>query len=1372
MADLTISVSIDAKNTKSGADETKRAVRGIADEAEKAAKKTSSLAKVDYSGAIKQLKEYGDKIKNVGSQISGVGQTLSLAITAPIVGLTTLAFGFTAMKQRAELSFKVLLRDGEKAKVLMKDLTEFADKTPFESQEIIDSGRKLVAFGVDATQVKSILTDLGDTAAAMEVNIVDVANAFGRLKAGDFGEAFERFRDFGISRESLEAKGLKFDKSGQYLGSVEQAMEAVRGVMKEKFGGTMDELSNSISGKFSTVIDKAKGLLIKLFEPAQPVLSQQLDNLVTVIQRVMDYFDQASPQVRLFILVILSIAAAVGPVLVVFGTLITFVGSVVGAIGTLIPIFAAVGGAFAAFGGFIVSFIGLIGQAGLVASFSALATVLGGTVSAAIGTFLSALAPIAVGVAAVAAVIGVLIGIGVALYAAWQSNFGGLRDFTTEVFNQISNAIGTALAFIQQTWATYGTQIITTATDTFNSIVEFVRPIMTEIVAFMREAWQTIVEVAGPLLTQLVGIVKTHLTAMMLVVSVILASISAFWTQHSEQIKSIVSAIWTILKTIVLAGIRQIANVITLVLAVINGDWAAAWNALKSIVQTGVNASITILKSFGTLIISALAFVATKLYNIGRDIIQGLVNGISSGASAVYETAANIASGVISKFKSVFATQSPSRITTEIGAFVSEGLAAGIESKESRVVSAAKKVAGAAIKQFQDAQKEFSKLAGASPETQRTIQQANQTTDAASGQQEIIKLRGELGVNNDLALPSDVAGTIAELKYLQEKKKLLEETVPPYQQLEEIGNSIYETRAKEIENFNKVKDSIETSGANELLQAQKEFDLLGVTDDLEKQRIENAYELIKLRQQLSSDGYGEGQIQEALELQRIEQARVLEWLRLKQIKQQQIDLDKKVNDEQLKAAEESKKKFEDSANQLAGSLSRIFNAGISGGFKGFLKQTFEELKNFGTKLLNDVLNQLAQGLSRFILGKLGGSGGFLGKLFGGGSSGSGGSSSGGGFNLGSLLGGLFGNRSGSSSGGNQLVNTLLSEGSNAPGAPGSPGGSGGGISLAGGLSLAGAGLGILGSFFDNRAGRTISGIGQGLSMGATIGSIVPGIGTVIGAGIGALIGGLAGLFGGDPKRKKDKKENLPALNKGFADALEQLRALGADKNSFYQNPEATIAKAIELRAQIASGFGIKFESKKYQKQAQQQIAAKLVEADGIIANLNKLKDRAVRAREVDSQLQTSFATGVYIRDDQMRDMQRSLDYKRRNGMLSGAFTGTDVLPSMLARGEMVLNPSQISQVILNAGDDPFKNAGIPGYNTGAYLAPSAPSPSSLAATSTSNSSQVVFQPNIKVVIEGEGISNVKIKEILVDNLKKDDVQVELVKAYDKGKTRV
>ena len=822
------------------------------------------------------------------------------------------------------------------------------------------------------------------------------------------------------------------------------------------------------------------------------------------------------------------------------------------------------------------------------------------------------------------------------------------------------------------------------------------------------------------------------------------------------------------------------------------------------------------MKSFGTLVITALAYVATELYNIGKNIIQGLINGIKSGAAAVYSEAKEIASSVIGIFRSVPKVQSPSRVTTEIGQYIAEGLAVGMENKESRVIAAAKKIATEVIKQFQDAQKEFSKLAGASPETVRTIQQTNQFKDATGDQQEIIKLRGELQLNNYKSLPTDLPGTQAELRYLREQKKAQDDL---NQSIENMNKTVLDSQdaiEKANEAFAEKLDTMRASGEIELLNLQKEVSLVGVTDTIERQRIENYYEMLRLRQQMESDGYGQQQIDEAAAILQVQQAQQAELKRILEIRNQVTagegleksllgDLAKlqngnaelsvyeqtlqKINTDLKDISPEQKEQILNVARQI--DAQKQFNDQYKETYD-FIRGTLDTLtdsgKSFGDKMksifggvVDHFKKMLLDMLAAYLTSKIS-------KLFGANGSGSG--SSGGGlldlfknifnpsgsgvggtpsFNPTSFTGGSSSYFSGTGSFGilgnaahDALHATGNSSGSSAAGGGFFGGGINGTIGGIAGLATIGGGL------IGGTAGNFIQSIGSGALTGLALGAKIGAIGGPIGAAIGAGAGVLLGLFSLFSNRSKDKKENLPQLHQGFDAAFEQLKLLAADKNSFNSDPDGAISKALEIRTQIASGFGVSFLSNKYKKQAQSEIDAKLREADILINQMKAQRDTAKVAGDIDQRLDTSFATGVYM---DWAFLKQYSDYKRRNGMLAGQFTGVDTLPSMLAQGEMVLNPAQIEQVKRNAGFDAFKGAGIPNYATGTYLPPSPQSgaiSTSASALAGNNSAPPL---NVTVVIEGEGISNAKIKDVIIDGFENDrNIQTSLVKNYDKTKS--
>lgn len=225
-----------------------------------------------------------------------------------------------------------------------------------------------------------------------------------------------------------------------------------------------------------------------------------------------------------------------------------------------------------------------------------------------------------------------------------------------------------------------------------------------------------------------------------------------------------------------------------------------------------------------------------------------------------------------------------------------------------------------------------------------------------------------------------------------------------------------------------------------------------------------------------------------------------------------------------------------------------------------------------------------------------------------------------------------------------------------------------------------------GSLIGGRVGGVVSGIGTGLSIGSMFGPW--------GAVAGAAIGGLFSLFGGDPKRKADKRENLPALQSGFTDAFAEFSKLIGDVEALRVNPPSeALSRAGELRAQIASGFGIQFQSKKYRREAQNLISAKLAEIDRRPGGLMERLETAVKRAEVASERQRrilpEFATGGFV------------------GRVPGMFDGRDNKLIRVSGNEVVLNPRQWQPIA------PYlQSAGVPGFAGGGSTA-AAPSMSGM-----------------------------------------------------------
>lgn len=289
------------------------------------------------ANATRQIGKFGDKIQ-------GIGAGLSLAISTPLVLAGKSALKAASDMEQAAISFEVLTKSAEGGRRVFADLQKFAADTPFEFPELAAGAKGLLAYGFSIDQLIPLLTKAGDLASGFGVDITEVTRVLGRLRAGDFGEAFERLRDFGIGRQDLEGKGLKFDSSNSYKGSVADALDAVTQIIDDKFGGMTAKQSQSISGLFSTATDAvgifATDIGSKLIETFD--LKGKLRDFTAFLDRVKDSFNALSPVAQKAIFAVGILAVVVPPILTILGTLATAIGALT------LPVAAVAAGIIAA----------------------------------------------------------------------------------------------------------------------------------------------------------------------------------------------------------------------------------------------------------------------------------------------------------------------------------------------------------------------------------------------------------------------------------------------------------------------------------------------------------------------------------------------------------------------------------------------------------------------------------------------------------------------------------------------------------------------------------------------------------------------------------------------------------------------------------------------------------------------------------------------------------------------------------------------------------------------------------------------------------------------------------------------------------------
>jgi phage-related minor tail protein len=136
---------------------------------------------------------------------------------------------------------------------------------------------------------------------------------------------------------------------------------------------------------------------------------------------------------------------------------------------------------------------------------------------------------------------------------------------------------------------------------------------------------------------------------------------------------------------IAIAALIAIVVVISRNIKQLSSFFSNAWNSIRDAVSSGINVVVSQLKGF-----------VGQMLTLGRDIAQGLVNGIKSLGGAIWEAITSPITGAVEWVKDKLGIASPSQVTTEIGENFGQGFVNGVASKESAAVQAAANVATAA----------------------------------------------------------------------------------------------------------------------------------------------------------------------------------------------------------------------------------------------------------------------------------------------------------------------------------------------------------------------------------------------------------------------------------------------------------------------------------------------------------------------------------------------------------------------------------------------------------------------------------------------------------------------------------------------------
>lgn len=279
-----------------------------------------------------RTKQVEKSLEGLQKKMTSVGKTLSKTLTLPLVALGTASVMAADTQVQAETRLLTALKGREDIqRRLMAQAAELQSRSTFGDEEVIAQQAYLASLGMTERQINDVIEASAQLSTAtgmtLESAVKNLAKTYGGL-TGELGESIPALK-------SLTAEQLKSGEAVKYI--------------LENYQGYAEAAAQSGAGSMRQL----KNQLGDLAEQLGMILMPALQKIVGWISNMVTWFQNLSPTTQKVIVVIASLAAAIGPVLTVGGKLLAMLPMIkaaftamTGPIGLVVTALATLAAAF------------------------------------------------------------------------------------------------------------------------------------------------------------------------------------------------------------------------------------------------------------------------------------------------------------------------------------------------------------------------------------------------------------------------------------------------------------------------------------------------------------------------------------------------------------------------------------------------------------------------------------------------------------------------------------------------------------------------------------------------------------------------------------------------------------------------------------------------------------------------------------------------------------------------------------------------------------------------------------------------------------------------------------------------------------------
>lgn len=299
-----------------------------------------------------------------------------------------------------------------------------------------------------------------------------------------------------------------------------------------------------------------------------------------------------------------------------------------------------------------------------------------------------------------------------ALVQGIQENGDSLAAGALSIVGTLAEGIAELLPMVADTAASLAVSLADGLTESLPNIIPVAIETISTLVENLTENANTVIEAGIQIILALGEGLIAALPQLIETVPQIVINIANVINDNAPKLVDTALYLITRLATGLLAATPTIlANIPKIIEAIVAAFMAFQWlnlgkqlidgvaNGVKKAGESMATAAKNAFSKFKSKITGSE--VATELKSIGKYIIDGIVGGIKNSLSKIANVAGKIKDTLLSKLKGLFRIASPSKLMKEeVGAYIGEGIAVGIEESGQMAVDAAETVANGIIDAF------------------------------------------------------------------------------------------------------------------------------------------------------------------------------------------------------------------------------------------------------------------------------------------------------------------------------------------------------------------------------------------------------------------------------------------------------------------------------------------------------------------------------------------------------------------------------------------------------------------------------------------------------------------------------------------------